>query len=89
MLLHHAWGESIYAHLSSVGVVVGQNVGRGERLGVSGNTGNSSGPHLHFAVRINPYRRGDGWGGYRDPLPYLPPDSFAFPAYAQGGGEYE
>ena len=77
VLLHHEWGESIYAHLSAVGVIVGQQVGRGERLGMSGNTGNSSGPHLHFSIRINPYRRGDGWGGYSDPLPYLPADCCA------------
>ncbi len=84
VLLHHPWGESIYAHLSSVGVIMGQEVRRGEVIGWSGNTGNSSGPHLHFAIRINPYRRGDGWGGYSDPLPYLPAGSFVLPAYVQG-----
>ena len=83
LLLRHTWGESIYAHLESVAVAVGQVVGRGQYVGASGNSGGSTGPHLHFAIRINPYQRGDGWGGYSDPLPYLPPESFILPAYVQ------
>ena len=79
VLLRHAWGESIYAHLDANGVTPGQVVGRGQFVGFSGNTGASSGPHLHFAIRINPYDRRDGWGGFSDPLPYLPPQSFRLP----------
>ncbi len=81
ILLRHAWGESIYAHLSNIAVTQGQVVGRGQYIGASGNSGGSSGPHLHFAIRINPYQRTDGWGGFHDPLPYLPPSSFVLPPY--------
>ena len=45
----------VYAHLQpeSVTVQAGQRVRTGQRLGASGNTGFSSGPHLHFAVQCN------------------------------------
>ncbi|MEU8917677.1 M23 family metallopeptidase [Streptomyces nigrescens] len=43
-----------YAHLSQLNVSVGQQVGTGEKVGLSGSTGNSSGPHLHFEVRTGP-----------------------------------
>lgn len=84
VLLGHSWGESIYAHLSSYEVTVGQNVARGQVIGRTGNTGASTGPHLHFAIRINPYTRADGWGGFSDPLPYLPPSSYTLPGYFTG-----
>jgi len=83
VLLRHAWGESIYAHMDSIAVALGQVVGRGQFIGMSGNSGGSLGPHLHFSIRVNPYRRADGWGGFSDPLPYLPPGSFVLPAYIQ------
>jgi hypothetical protein len=43
--------HSFYAHLTQVDVEVGQRVEQGERLGASGNTGNSTGPHLHMEMR--------------------------------------
>lgn len=81
ILLEHTWGQSIYAHLERADVAVGQSVARGQQIGLSGNSGRSTGPHLHFAIRINPYDRADGWGGYSDPLPYWDPDQIILPAY--------
>lgn len=45
--------QTYYAHLDSVTVVYGQAVTEGQLIGYSGNTGNSSGPHLHYEVRLN------------------------------------
>lgn len=55
-----------YGHLSSIGVSVGQSVGSGEQIGVSGSTGNSTGPHLHFEARTTPE-----YGSDMDPVAYL------------------
>jgi murein DD-endopeptidase MepM/ murein hydrolase activator NlpD len=52
-----------YCHLSHIFVGVGQVVQRGQAIAASGNTGNSTGPHLHFGVRIN--------GRPVDPMSYL------------------
>lgn len=82
--VNHSWGEAMYAHLNSIQVAPGQQVTRGSVLGASGNTGFSSGPHLHFALRINPYSRADGWGGYADPLPYFDPAAVILPTYVAG-----
>lgn len=71
--LLHAWGESLYAHLGQTQVETGQQVTRGAIMGVTNNSGASLGPHLHFGLRIRPYTRTDGWGGFADPLPYLDP----------------
>jgi murein DD-endopeptidase MepM/ murein hydrolase activator NlpD len=54
-----------YAHLSRADVRVGGQVRAGDRIGLSGNTGDSTGPHLHFEVRQG--------GVAVDPLPYLGP----------------
>jgi murein DD-endopeptidase MepM/ murein hydrolase activator NlpD len=69
--LVHRWGESLYAHLSEQHVQVGETVGKGEIIAKSGNSGNSSGPHLHYGMRVSPFNRRDGWGGYSDPAKYL------------------
>lgn len=82
--LHHSWGESLYAHMQSFSVQPGQSIRRGDTIGRSDNTGFSNGPHLHFAIRINPYNRQDGWGGFSDPLPYLNPRDVQLPPYVLG-----
>ncbi|MEV5431840.1 M23 family metallopeptidase [Streptomyces sp. NPDC052701] len=55
-----------YGHLSSVGVSVGQKVTPGQRIGLSGATGNVTGPHLHFEARTSPE-----YGSDIDPVAYL------------------
>lgn len=55
-----------YAHLSSLSVSVGQTVGVGQQVGLSGATGNVTGPHLHFEIRT-----ASGYGSDVDPLAYL------------------
>jgi murein DD-endopeptidase MepM/ murein hydrolase activator NlpD len=48
-----AGGWVIYAHLAKLNVKAGDKVVKGQQIGLSGNTGNSSGPHLHFEMRDN------------------------------------
>ncbi|MFF3286673.1 peptidoglycan DD-metalloendopeptidase family protein [Streptomyces sp. NPDC003023] len=67
VVIQHTDGTySQYAHLSSLGVSSGQSVTGGQQIGLSGSTGNSSGPHLHFEVRTGP-----SYGSDIDPLAYL------------------
>ena len=61
ILVDHGGGfQSLYAHLSGLNVGCGQSVGQGDVIGAIGNTGNSSGSHLHFEImtssfKLNPF----------------------------------
>ncbi|MFI6942381.1 peptidoglycan DD-metalloendopeptidase family protein [Streptomyces sp. NPDC050418] len=57
---------TLYAHLSRVDVKTGQGVAAGQRLGLSGATGNVTGPHLHFEART-----ANHYNGHTDPMAYL------------------
>ena len=64
VVIDHGGGvTTLYAHMSVVKVSEGQMVSQGTVLGITGSTGASTGPHLHYEVRIN--------GVYQNPLNYL------------------
>ncbi|NEA65498.1 M23 family metallopeptidase [Streptomyces sp. SID12488] len=67
VVIKHGNGTySQYAHLSRINVKVGQVVATGQGIALSGNTGNSSGPHLHFEIRTTP-----NYGSAVDPVAFL------------------
>jgi murein DD-endopeptidase MepM/ murein hydrolase activator NlpD len=66
VVVAHTGGlDTLYGHLSTALVKVGQQVTQGQAVGMEGSTGNSTGAHLHFELRINQRPV--------DPAPYLPP----------------
>lgn len=64
MIAHDDGITTLYGHMDGCSVSVGQTVSQGETIGICGNTGNSSGSHIHYTMYKN--------GGTIDPLPYLP-----------------
>ena len=63
ILVHDDAYQTLYAHMLSTAVAVGQVVAQGQRLGQMGNTGDSTGPHLHFSIFRD--------GAHVDPLDYV------------------
>ena len=64
VIVRHPFGlETRYPHLNAIRVEVGQEVARGERVGDMGNSGRSTGSHLHYEVRVN--------GEAVDPMGYI------------------
>ncbi|GGT12721.1 M23 family metallopeptidase [Streptomyces griseoviridis] len=67
IVIKHGNGTySQYAHLSRIDVKIGQVVKTGQHIALSGSTGNSSGPHLHFEIRTTP-----NYGSAVDPVAFL------------------
>jgi murein DD-endopeptidase MepM/ murein hydrolase activator NlpD len=65
VVIDHGGGyASLYAHNSTLSVVAGQSVGQGQQIASCGSTGQSTGDHLHFEIRVD--------GVPQDPLRYLP-----------------
>ena len=63
VISHGSGNTTLYAHMSTRKVSVGQYVNQGDVIGITGSTGNSTGPHLHFeitenGVRVNPLNDG-------------------------------
>ena len=64
VIIDHGGVQTLYAHMNSINVSEGQQIAQGEIVGTVGSTGNVTGDHLHFEVRVN--------GSPVDPMSYLP-----------------
>ncbi|HNT55669.1 MAG TPA: peptidoglycan DD-metalloendopeptidase family protein, partial [Anaerolineaceae bacterium] len=76
VMIRHDFGyegrklQTVYAHMDEIHVILGQRVETGETLGLVGNTGNTTGPHLHFEVRLENAQR---YYNHRNPELWLTP----------------
>lgn len=70
--VQHSWGKSYYGHMNNTSVSVGQHVIKGQLIGYSGQSGEATGPHLHFGMKPNNPDMHNGYYGKIDPMPYLP-----------------
>ena len=61
MIDHGNGWQSLYAHLSEIDVICSQSVGQGDVIGLIGNTGNSTGSHLHFELMHSEYGKVNPW----------------------------
>lgn len=84
IIKHRNNHETVYAHLSRIGVRKGQSVSQGDNVGAVGSTGWATGPHLHFEFRVN--------GKHQDPVTIaqqsesIPVSAAAKAAFAQAAG---
>lgn len=70
LIITHSNGfETLYAHLASISVGVGNSVKQGQRIGVKGTTGSSTGVHLHFEVHTG--RWNNQWSNAKNPMNYI------------------
>ncbi|MBK8049167.1 MAG: peptidoglycan DD-metalloendopeptidase family protein [Anaerolineales bacterium] len=79
--IDHSWGQSTYTNVEFISVIAGEQVDRTLPIGASGPAGLRPSPHLGLGIRIKPIATDNGWDGYTDPLPYLPPSSYILPTY--------
>lgn len=69
--ISHFWGETLYGHLEEILVKSEDTILPHTLIAYSGNTGFSTGPHLHFGVKPYPVNRKNGYNGYIDPMPFF------------------
>lgn len=78
---HRDGAIAVYAHLNDFSVSVGEAVSERQVIGRTGNSGMSTGPHLHLDLRPVAADGNNGFGGRIDPLPLLVRHKFIWPAY--------
>ena len=69
--IKHSWGKTTYGHLSQTLVKVGDKVSKGQKIALSGNSGLTTGPHLHFGLALNKSKQDNGYVGFENPWRYL------------------